>query len=66
MNARELGEVAAGQRCFTQSERQRYKTELNVVLADWNPLPRPREAHDRVLATVLLAAWTDSVRCDCG
>ena len=65
MKARELGEVAAGQRCFTQSERQWCVAELTWVLADWNPLPRTREAHDRVLATVLLDVWTDSVRCDC-
>ncbi len=65
MNARELGEVAAGQRCFTQSERQWCVAELSGELADWNPLPRPEEADDRVLAGVLLAAWTDSVRCDC-
>ena len=66
MNARDRGEVAAGQRCFTQSERQWCVAELTGVLADWNPLPRTREAHDRVLATVLLDVWTDSVRCDCG
>ncbi len=66
MKAWELGEVAAGQRRFTQSERQWCVAELTGVLADWNPRPRTREAHDRVLATVLLDVWTDSVRCDCG
>ena len=65
MNARELGEVAAGKRRLTDSERQWCVAELTGVLADWNPLPRPQEAHDRVLATVLLDVWTDSVRCDC-
>ena len=65
MNARELGEVAAGQRCFTQSERQWCVAELTGPLSDWNPLPHTREADDRVLATVLLDAWTDSCRCDC-
>lgn len=65
MKARELGEVAAGQRRFTESERQRCVAELSGELADWNPLPRTEEADDRVLAGVLLAAWTDSVRCDC-
>jgi hypothetical protein len=65
MKAWELGEVAAGQRRFTQSERQWCVAELSGELADWNPLPRPEEADDRVLAGVLLAAWTDSVRCDC-
>ena len=66
MKARELVEVAAGKRRLTDSERQWCVAELTGVLADWNPLPRTREAHDRVLATVLLDVWTDSVRCDCG
>lgn len=65
MNARELGEVAAGKRRLTESERQWCVAELTGVLADWNPLPCAREADDRVLATVLLDAWTDSCRCDC-
>ena len=65
MNARELGEVAAGKRRLTESERQWCVAELTGVLADWNPLSCTREAHDRVLATVLLDVWTDSVRCDC-
>lgn len=65
MNARELGEVAAGKRRLTESERQWCVAELTGVLAGWNPLPRAEEADDRVLAEVLLAAWTDSVRCDC-
>ena len=65
MNARELGEVAAGKRRLTDSERQWCVAELTGVLADWNPLPCAREADDRVLAIVLLDAWTDSCRCDC-
>ena len=65
MNARELGEVAAGKRRLTESERHWCVTELTGVLADWNPLSHTREADDRVLATVLLDAWTDSCRCDC-
>ena len=65
MNARELGEVAAGKRRVTVSERQLCGAELSGVLAVWYPLSCPREADDRVLATVLLDAWTDSCRCDC-
>ncbi len=65
MNARELGEVAAGKRRLTESERQWCVAELTGVLADWNPLSCPREADDCVLAIVLLDAWTDSCRCDC-
>ena len=65
MKARELVEVAAGKRRLTDSERQWCVAELTGVLADWNPLPCAREADDRVLAIVLLDAWTDSCRCDC-
>ena len=66
MNARELGEVAAGKRRLTDSERQWCVAELTGVLADWNQLPRTREAQDRVLATVLLDVFTVIFLFDCG
>jgi hypothetical protein len=65
MQASVLREVAEQGKPFSEEEKLWCIGELTGPFSAFNPLPVPELADDTVLATVLLRAWDESIRCDC-